>query len=210
MFFLDNITNKNNLFTQRITFKNSLNFLIPITIVFNLIVTQNSTDYVLKKIINFRESNSTMARTFGVFHTAKYILRESPWIGFGLGGENVENKIKEFEKDFTKEVPNSQTHNQHDEQKEEWKLKTEKERLAIPEKEQGAPIRLSTVNSFVIILFFGGIIASGLFSIYFLQGFGINKFLIAYIFLLCSTGSIFNAILFLSPSFARVLKINKS
>ena len=59
-------------------------------------------NFVLSKLVNYKYSNSVMARTHGVYHTFRYTIQRSPFIGFGLGSATLENTLESFEPQFMK------------------------------------------------------------------------------------------------------------
>ena len=67
----------------------------------------------------------------------------------------------------------------------------------------------SLTNVFVLLLFLGGLVALILFVIYMLLGFGLNGYLLSYLLIASSCGSLWFTLIFILPAVSKRFKLKK-
>ena len=152
-----------------------------------IIIISNSS--LINRITNPLDDNSAVARTIGSFFYLKGILSDSPIYGYGLGGKQVPDFIEKEGNTFSLieiGLPN---------------LNATEERHNIG--------TYSLSNVFVLIVFLGGLVALILFIIYMLLGFGLNGYLLSYLLIGSSCGSLWFTLIFILPAISKRFKLKK-
>jgi len=155
---------KEGLLNKKIIFSTiiSLILLIPLLIL--------NEDFVIKRLSNPLSDSSIIARTVGLWPIIQNVYQNSPFIGFGLGSEAIDNMLgfREIEYIF------------------------------------GTKITSTVANGIVGIFAMGGFSGLTLYLIYICRGLQ-KRYMVAYFFLLASSGKVFFIFSFVIPAFSKYI-----